>query len=215
MRLALTIDVEARDHPCKSGNFRAMVDAMVLAGAPATLFVQGGWVEQRATDDEIAALEAEGMTVGLHGHTHRRFTDLDGDEIVDELARSERALGDRGVEPVRPLFRLPYLAGNTDAFVLQTVAAHGWWHVDCHALAYDWDGMLRDDAPRVARNVIDDVERRRHAGAECAIVLFHSWPDPTPEATRIVLEHARTHDDEFVTVTDLERRDWNEPVNLT
>ena len=214
MRLAFTIDVEARDHPCEDGNFRAMVDALGDAGAPATLFVQGGWIEGRATDDEIKALEAEGMVVGLHGHTHRRFTDLTGDEIAAEIASAEAALTDRGIKPVRPLFRLPYLDGNTDAFVLQTVAAQGWWHVDCHAVAYDWRSELRSDPVRVARNAIDDVEGRRRAGADCAIVLFHSWPDPTPEATRILLEYAHAQNDELVAVTDLPRRDWNAPVVL-
>ncbi len=111
--------------PANDGNFRAMVDALGDAGAPGTLFVQGGWVERHATDDEIMGLAAEGMVVGLHGHTHRRFTELSADEIDDELARAEAALTDRGIEPVRPLFRLPYLDGNTDAFVLQTVAAPG------------------------------------------------------------------------------------------
>jgi peptidoglycan/xylan/chitin deacetylase (PgdA/CDA1 family) len=214
MRLAFTIDVEARDHPCEDGNFRAMVDALGNAGAPATLFVQGGWVERRATDDEIVALEADGMVVGLHGHTHRPFTELTGDQIVAELVSAEAALADRGVKAVRPLFRLPYLDGNTDAFVLQTVAAQGWWHIDCHAVAYDWTSGLRDDPKGVARNVIEDIERRRRAGADCAIVLFHSWPDPTPEATRIVLEYAHSQNDEFVAVTDLPRRDWNAPVVL-
>jgi peptidoglycan/xylan/chitin deacetylase (PgdA/CDA1 family) len=214
VRLAFTIDVEARDHPCEPGNFRAMVDALVEGRAPATLFVQGGWVEHRATDDELTALVADGMIVGLHGHSHRRFTELGADEIVDELVRSEAVLVDRGVKPVRPMFRLPYLVGNTDAFVLQTVAAQGWWHVDCHAVAYDWEGELRNDPARVARNVIDDVERRRHAGADSAILLFHSWPDPTPEATRLVLEHARGQNDELVAVGDLPRRDWNAPVVL-
>jgi peptidoglycan/xylan/chitin deacetylase (PgdA/CDA1 family) len=214
VRLALTIDVEARDHPCKEGNFRAMVDALVDARAGATLFVQGGWVERRATNDEIMGLEADGMVVGLHGNTHRRFTELTGDEIVAELVSAEMALADRGIKPVRPLFRLPYLAGNTDAFVLQTVAAQGWWHVDCHAVAYDWWDELRNDPQRVARNVIDGVEGRRRAGADCAIVLFHSWPDPTPEAARIVLEYADSQNDELVAVTDLPRRDWNVPVVL-
>ena len=214
MRLAFTIDVEARDHPCENGNFRAMVDALGDAGAPATLFVQGGWVERRATDDEIMGLVAQGMVVGLHGHTHRRFTELTGDEIAAELVSAEAAVTDRGVKPVRPLFRLPYLDGNTDAFVLQTVAAQGWWHVDCHAVAYDWKAELRYDPERVARNVIDDVEGRRRAAADCAIVLFHSWPDPTPEAIRMVLAYAHAQNDELVAVTDLRRRDWNAPVVL-
>jgi peptidoglycan/xylan/chitin deacetylase (PgdA/CDA1 family) len=190
------------------------VDTLVGADAPATLFVQGGWVRDRATGDELAALAADGMVVGLHGHTHRRFTDLSGPEIVEELAASEDALRDVGVEPIRPLFRLPYLAGNTDAFVLQTVAAEGWWNVDCHAVSYDWKDDLRHDAARVARNAIDGVERRRRDGADCAIVLFHSWPDPAPAATQLVLEHAGERGDQVVAVTDLPRRAWTFPIEL-
>ena len=179
MRLAFTIDVEARDHPCNAGNFRAMVDAVVDAEAVATLFVQGGWVEDRATDDEIAALGADGMTVGLHGHTHRRFTELSGDEMVDELVRAEAALEDRGIEVVRPLFRLPYLDGNTDAFVLQTIAAQGWWHVDCHAVAYDWQRRA------AGRPTTRGSQRDRRRGA------------PTPSGRgcrdRVVPQLARSH----------------------
>jgi peptidoglycan/xylan/chitin deacetylase (PgdA/CDA1 family) len=214
MKVAITVDVEARDHPCLEGNFCALVDVLVAAGAPATLFTQGGWVERRATDEELSALEADGMVVGLHGHTHRRFTELSADEIDSELACAEAALAERGIEPVRPLFRLPYLAGNTDAFVLQSVAALGWWHIDCDAVAYDWKDDLRNQPKRVAENVINDVERRRTAGADSAIVLLHSWPDPTPEALGMVVEYARQHGDEFVTIAELPRRAWNTPVVL-
>ncbi len=210
----LTFDVEARDHPCVDGNFRAMVDTMVAADVPATLFVQGGWAEARATDDELAALTEPGMVVGLHGHHHRRFGDLDGDEIATELAAAEAALADCGAPPVRPLFRLPYLDGNTDGFVLQTVAACGWWHVDCHAVAYDWKDELRHDPRQVARNAIEGVERRRAEGARTAIVLFHSWPDPAPDALRQVIEHTVAGGDRIVPLTDLPRRDWNNGIRL-
>jgi peptidoglycan/xylan/chitin deacetylase (PgdA/CDA1 family) len=214
MKIAMTVDVEARDHPCIEGNFCALVATLVASGAPATLFTQGGWVESRATGDELAALAADGMVVGLHGHTHRRFTELSEQEIDDELASAHAALVYRGIEPERPLFRLPYLAGNTNAFVLQSVAARGWWHVDCDAVAYDWKEDLRHEPARVADNVIIGVERRRAAGADSAIVLVHSWPDPTPEATRIVLEYARRQGDELVTMTDIPRQAWNTPVVL-
>ena len=214
MDVALTFDVEARDHPCEAGNFVAMVDTMVAAGAPATLFVQGGWAEDRATADDLAALGATGMTVGLHGLTHRRFTELDAEEIAAELTGAEAALRDRGVAAVRPLFRLPYLDGNTDGFLLQTVAACGWWHIDCHAVAYDWKDDLRHDARQVARNVIEGIERRRaHAGGN-AIVLFHSWPDPAPDALRQVIEHTEASGDRFVALVDVPRRDWNNGIQL-
>jgi peptidoglycan/xylan/chitin deacetylase (PgdA/CDA1 family) len=212
--VVLTVDVEARDHPCRPGNFATIVEAMVDAGAPATLFVQGGWAEARATPADLDALRAEGMTIGLHGHTHRRFTELDEAEIAEELARAEHALRDRGVPAQRPLFRLPYLAGNTDGFVLQAVAACGWWHVDCHAVAYDWKDELRDDPRQVARNVIEGIERRRAQGATNAIVLFHSWPDPAPEAVRRVVEHVVGLGDRCASLGDVPRREWNNGIRL-
>jgi peptidoglycan/xylan/chitin deacetylase (PgdA/CDA1 family) len=212
--VVLTFDVEARDHPCVEGNFPEMVDTMVAAGVPATLFVQGGWAEARASGDELAALTEPGMVVGLHGHHHRRFSGLSGDEIAGELAAAEDALRARGVVPERPLFRLPYLDGNTDGFVLQTVAVCGWWHVDCHAVAYDWKDELRHDARQAARNVVEGIERRRAQGEGTAIVLFHSWPDPTPDALRQVMEHTAAAGDRFVALTDVPRRDWNNGIRL-
>jgi peptidoglycan/xylan/chitin deacetylase (PgdA/CDA1 family) len=212
--VVLTIDVEARDHPCRPGNFAAMVEAIVDAGAPATLFVQGGWVEARATPAEVDVLGAAGMTIGLHGHTHRRFTELDEAGIADELERADRALRDRGAPAERPFFRLPYLAGNTDGFVLQVVAARGWWHVDCHAVAYDWKDDLRDDPRQVARNVIEGIERRRAERATSVIALFHSWPDPTPEAVRQVVTHVQHQGDRFAPLTDVPRREWNNGIRL-
>jgi peptidoglycan/xylan/chitin deacetylase (PgdA/CDA1 family) len=213
--LALTFDVEARDHPCRQGNLRTMVDTMVDARVPATLFVQGGWAAGPASDDEIAALGEPGMVVGLHGDTHRRFTELDGEGIARELDDAERALRARGIVPTRPLFRLPYLAGNTDGFVLQTVAGCGWWHVDCHAVAYDWKDDLRDDPRQVARNVIEGVERRRAHEAGSAIVLWHSWPDPAPDALRQVMEHADASGDRIVALDDVPRREWNNGIQLS
>jgi peptidoglycan/xylan/chitin deacetylase (PgdA/CDA1 family) len=212
--VVLTFDVEARDHPCADGNLRAMVDTLVGAGAPATLFVQGGWAAERATDDELAALGEPGMTVGLHGHTHRRFSTLDAAEIAAELTDADAALRAHGVAPERPLFRLPYLDGNTDGFVLQTVANCGWWHIDCHAVAYDWKDELRHDSRQVARNVIEGIERRRTQQGSNAIVLFHSWPDPAPDALRQVVEHTVVGGDRFVALTDVPRRDWNNGISI-
>jgi peptidoglycan/xylan/chitin deacetylase (PgdA/CDA1 family) len=211
VHLALTVDVEARNHPCRAGNFRAMVDTLVRAGVPATLFVQGGWVEARATDDEIDALHDPGMLVGLHGHTHRRFSSLTGPDVAEEMARSESALAARGVEPVRPLFRFPYLDGNTDRALRARVRALGWEHVDCHAIAYDWLDELRGDAAQVAQHAVNGIEERRRAGAANAIVLLHSWPDPTPDALRRLLDHASHKGDDLVTVLDVPRADWEPP----
>jgi peptidoglycan/xylan/chitin deacetylase (PgdA/CDA1 family) len=211
MQLAVTIDVEARDHPCVPGNFRQMIDTLVDAAVPTTLFVQGGWLEQRATEDEVAALRSPGMVVGLHSQTHRRFTTLTPAEIATEFAESEAALQRRGVPPVRPLFRFPHLDGNTDATRLAEVEALGWAHVDCHAIAYDWEDRLRDRPAQVAQHVVDDIEARRMTGHDCAIVMIHSWPDPTPQAVRLLLDYAARNDDRFVAVTESPVEEWRAP----
>jgi peptidoglycan/xylan/chitin deacetylase (PgdA/CDA1 family) len=208
MQLAVTIDVEARDHPCVPGNFRRMTDTLVDAAVPATLFVQGGWLEQRATEDEVAALQSPGMVVGLHSQTHRRFTTLTRAAIATEFADSEAALRRRGIAPHRPLFRLPHLDGNTDVATLDAVEALGWTHVDCHATAYDWEDRLRERPEQVAQHVVDDVEARRATGHDCAIVMIHSWPDPTPEAVRLLLDYAARSGDRFVALTEIPKAEW-------
>jgi peptidoglycan/xylan/chitin deacetylase (PgdA/CDA1 family) len=211
MQLAVTIDVEARDHPCVPGNFRRIVDTLVDAAVPTTLFVQGGWLDQRATDDEIAALQAPGMVVGLHSQTHRRFTTLTPGEIATEFAESESALARRGIPPVHPLFRFPHFDGNTDATRLATVEALGWTHVDGHAIAYDWEDRLRERPEQVAQHAIDAIEARRVTGHDTAIVVIHSWPDPTPRAVRLLLDHAARNGDRFVALTEIPVEEWRAP----
>ena len=43
MRVALTIDTEHPDHPCRAGNPAAIADTLHAAGARASFFLQGRW----------------------------------------------------------------------------------------------------------------------------------------------------------------------------
>ncbi len=114
------------------------------------------------------------------------------------------ALRTAGIEPVRPLFRLPDPAGNTDVFVLQSVAAHGWWHIDCDVVADDWKDELRGS--RSGSPTTRSTTWSTGRGADSAYVLFHSWPDPTPEAIAIVVDHAHAEGDARVALTDVPPR---------
>ena len=157
------------------------------------------------------------MTVGLHGHTHRRFGGRSTPTEIADGARAgaERGAAHRGARAERPLFRLPYLDGNTDGFVLQTVAAAGWWHIDCHAVAYDWKDELRHDSRQVARNVIEGIERRRAQGRDqrdrAVPQLARSRPDARAPGGRA---HVRQRGDRFVALTDVPRREWNNGIRL-
>jgi hypothetical protein len=44
--------------------------------------------------------------------------------------------------------------------------------------------------------------------------LFHSWPDPAPDALRQVLEHATASGDTWVPLLEVPRRDWNNGIRL-
>lgn len=56
---------------------------------------------------EVRDLAAAGMEIGSHGVTHRRFADLDREEVRDELVRSKQQLEAMLSTPVE-IFAYPY-----------------------------------------------------------------------------------------------------------
>jgi peptidoglycan/xylan/chitin deacetylase (PgdA/CDA1 family) len=56
---------------------------------------------------EVRDLAAAGMEIGSHGVTHRRFADLDREEVRDELVRSKQQLEGMLSTPVE-IFAYPY-----------------------------------------------------------------------------------------------------------
>ena len=84
----------------------ALAIIAVISGVPAVLFVTGGAVEERPVlgsglmDDhlswqELAALEAGGVTVASHGWDHRSLGTMTAAEVDDQLERSRATLRSR------------------------------------------------------------------------------------------------------------------------
>lgn len=208
--VALTIDVEAPDQESfTAGNFGPLMAMLAEQAAPATLFVNGEWA-LAAPANEIAAIRDSGMLVGLHSFRHVGFMSLTGEEIDNQLTFAEAALKTRGIHPTRPLFRLPGLDGEHSQFVLQSVASHGWWHVHYQSGGDDWKPENQHRAADVAAKATGDIDKLRAAGRSSAIVLAHSWPDPTTDALLAVINYARANGDELVSVAALPRAAWAE-----
>lgn len=188
--VALTFD----DGP--SGRFTAaLLDGLAQRQVPATFFLCGYRVEQYP---ELAArIAAEGHEIGLHGDTHRYFTDLSPTEICQDLsAAREKILAATGQEPtlLRPpggLYDLERLH-QTSCADLPVIL----WSVD----PQDWRGGSRE---AIASAVI-------HGAKNGDIILLHDMSDATVAATFTIIDTLMAQDYQFVTVSELARSSGTE-----
>ena len=196
-RVALTFDTEHPDRPfVDPGNARSIVATLGRAGARATFFLQGRWVE--AFPDDAAAIARAGHLVGSHSFYHARMPLLTDEGIATDLADAEGVIREAtGVDP-RPWFRCPFGAGHDDPRVLAAVAGAGYRHVHWTVGCEDWDPVHTPDS--VERAIVDGTL----AVGDGAIVLLHSWPDQTAGAIRPIVERLQAAGATFVTVDELE-----------
>jgi peptidoglycan-N-acetylglucosamine deacetylase len=194
-RVALSIDAEHPDRPCEPGGAARVLDALSGAGVRATFFVQGRWAE--AEPAVAARIARDGHLVGNHSHHHARLPLLTAAGLAEDVRASEAAIrAIVGVDP-RPWFRCPFGSGAGSAKLIDRLAELGYVDVGWDADALDWDGpppgTLRS---RVVRGVIEH--------GDGAVLLLHSWPDPTSEALPGILGDLLTAGATFVTLDALD-----------
>jgi peptidoglycan/xylan/chitin deacetylase (PgdA/CDA1 family) len=180
-RIALTFD----DGP--HALTEPYLTCLAALGAPATFFVMGYYVEKRPAI--VAEYLRGGHQVAGHGYYHKRFTRLRPDQLLAQLARSERAFGPlphgKWVRP--PHGSLGPVDGATMLAAGYTVAM---WSLD----SKDHDG-----APA-------DVLVERCTPARCRpgdVVLFHEGEATTLAALPRIIEALRADGYELVTLADL------------
>jgi peptidoglycan-N-acetylmuramic acid deacetylase len=182
--VALSVDAEHPDHPTTDpiGNAGRLLDVLSAAKVRATFFVQSSWAG--AFPELTRRVVDEGHLLGSHSHWHCIFTSLSDAGIADDLARSRSILG--AFADTGSCFRLPGGAGFDDPRVLAAVAAAGYQHVPWSCGGNDWEPGRK--AEEVAVPIIDSV---RAATSRLSIPLFHSWPDPSAPALKMVLEELK------------------------
>lgn len=165
-----------------------ILDLLAEHQARALFFVTGLHAAQ--LPEVVIRAHLEGHTVGNHGMTHDRLTNLTDNAIRNELEPTSRLI--EQLTGKRPwLFRAPFF--GTDERVNAIAASLGMSHVGADVVPDDW---ATDDSEAVARTVL---ERLRPG----AIVSLHDGipPDggsssctqsrlPTVEAVRLILQAA-------------------------
>lgn len=111
-------------------------------GMRAAFFITSGFVDARAgycSAEQVRELDAAGMTVGGHGHTHRFLSELPDAELNDELGRSRDSLQ---VWLGRAPTQMSFPGGRFDARVLRVAARQGF-----EVLHGSRPGCLRGSVP--------------------------------------------------------------------
>lgn len=157
-------------------------------GVAATFFVMGDLTEQRP--GAIAEYLRRGHQVGSHGYDHQKFDKLSPREVIDQLARTAKAIGP--VPQGRLWVRPPY--GAMGPIDLATMLARG------HVVAM-WSVDSKDYDPGDA----DGIALRCTPGAVGPgdVLLFHEGHETTLKALPAVIEGLLGDGYELVTMADL------------
>jgi peptidoglycan-N-acetylglucosamine deacetylase len=174
MRVALTFDAEHPDRPANGEHTGSILETLASAGAGATFFLQGRWVESHPA--MARRIADAGHLVGNHSFYHARLPLLRPGGFDTDVRSAERAIvSETGVNP-RPWFRMPFGTGADKAVLVQRLAGLGYRHVGWHVAANEWWRR------RSARAVEDAIVDGATSHGDGAIVLLHTWPDPVPAA---------------------------------
>jgi peptidoglycan/xylan/chitin deacetylase (PgdA/CDA1 family) len=195
--VALTFDAEHPDRPlCPPDAADRILDALASTGARATFFVQGRWAS--AYPDRAKRIAADGHVVGHHSHYHARLPLLHAQGIRSDIHDAqERIRVATGVDP-RPWFRCPFGEGHDDPRVLATLDELGYRDVNWHVELEDWEPWTTPEV--IADGAVDGALEH----GDGAVVLLHTWPGPTAEATPRIVERLADRGATFVGVDELE-----------
>jgi peptidoglycan-N-acetylglucosamine deacetylase len=201
-RIALTFDAEHPDRPrCRPGVQEEILDVLDRLDARATFFIQGRWAE--AYPGTARRIAQAGHLVGSHSYYHARLPLLTDAGLAEDILAAEAAIrGVAGISPA-PWFRCPFGAGHDDPRVLAAIRAQGYRNVHWDIWAEDWD------PDRTGAHIARDVSRAALAHGDGAVVLLHTWPEPTLDALPGLIERLR---DAGATLATIDRLPSELPV---
>jgi peptidoglycan-N-acetylglucosamine deacetylase len=171
-----------------------LLEGLDRAGARATFFLQGRWVE--AYPDTARQIAAAGHLVGNHSHYHVRMPLLSDIGFETDVRAAEDAILDEtGIDP-QPWFRLPFGAGAEAPALHGWLEAIGYRHIGWDVEPEEWRTDATD--PEIEDWIVDGAVER----GDGAIVLLHTWPRPTLVVERAI-ERLRDAGAVFSTVDEV------------
>ncbi len=175
--LALTLDAGASSAPTPR-----MLDALKERNVRITFFLTGKWIQENP--ELVRRIVADGHEVANHSLTHPDFREIGDEQMVEELAETERLLQQTVGDGVtsRPFFRPPY--GGYDQRVLNTVIGQGYLPIYWTLDSLDSVGQPKTPAFLLSR-VTETLSPEQLRGA---IILAHCGSEATAEALPAILD---------------------------
>ncbi|MGH4025399.1 MAG: polysaccharide deacetylase family protein [Pseudonocardiaceae bacterium] len=161
---------------------RSALPLLTRHGCPATLFVTTGWLadagkqaagtplDRMLTWSQLDEVDAAGMEIGAHSHSHAELDQLPRAALHQELSVSKRLLEDRLGREV-PALAYPY--GYSSARVREAVSAAGYRHAAAvsNATARPQGGLLTLPRLTIRRTTSLDTFRRIITGEGIAKIF--------------------------------------------
>lgn len=180
--VALTFD----DGP--SAHTQRLLDIFRQHGGKGTFFVLGNTLDNRR--DTLKRMVAEGHEIGNHSWSHRQFTNIDIDEVKDQIMMTRAKIYDiTGVDCT--IVRPPYGACNDEIRALGKEIGVSYinWSVD----TLDWKTK---NADAVYKEIMKDA-------ADGHIILCHDLHKTTVDAMEKVIPALIKEGYQLVTVSEL------------
>ena len=181
-RIALTFD-DGPDH--LTPEYLELLDDL---GVPATFFVTGARAQQHP--ELIREYLRRGHQVANHGYDHTAFTKLSRKNLLEQLQRTEDAIG--GQVTGRPWVRPPH--GKVDASSLLALRSHG-------AIVALWSVDSGDHADRDPGRIAERCSPAIVSGGD--VLLFHEGQRWTLDALPRIVSALLASGLECVTMHDL------------
>lgn len=180
--VALTFD----DGP--SAHTQRLLDIFKKHGGTGTFFVLGNTLDNRK--DTLKRMVAEGHEIGNHSWSHRQFTNIDIDEVKDQIMMTRAKIYDiTGVDCT--IVRPPYGACNDEIRALGAEIGVSYvnWSID----TLDWKTK---NADAVYKEIMNDV-------GDGHIILCHDLHKTTVDAMERVIPALIKEGYQLVTVSEL------------
>jgi peptidoglycan/xylan/chitin deacetylase (PgdA/CDA1 family) len=154
----------------------------------ATFFVMGLWAKDNP--EALNAIKMSGNEVASHSMSHKRYPDMNADEIIADANEAAALISDNTGFDTR-VIRMPF--GAFDAQSVIALENEGYIPVKWSLDSKDWKGY---DSVKIADGVLREVKSGD-------IIMFQNNMAATPEALSAVILGLREQGFKIVTVSGL------------
>lgn len=189
-KVALTFDACEDNHP--AGYDQNIIEILISAKAPATLFLGGKWIDSHPTEArDLAGNDL--FELGNHSFGHPDFTKIETEQARQEISDTQDRLQTLTGKEAK-FFRFPF--GRYDQGTLDLVSSLG-------LSAIQWNVVTGDPDRNVSAQTIVNTVAKRAAGGSIVIMHMNGRGWNTAEALPAVINDLRSRGLELVTVSDL------------